>query len=410
MKLLVSTLLKLIVIIALKYIKAALEKNLFSANIIWVNGITLLQFLLLGWLLLAPLLFWWRTKNYRRKEITALGITVLLFVVTECGLYYHFKNPVLFNYRISKILQDVYVASEFPTITVQPGKGVYNDTLFYKLVPDANFQFECAEYKVNYQTNSAGLRDDEASLQTPALIFLGDSFTMGYGVAQDSAYPQRVERLTGLKTLNAAISSYGTARELTLLQLLDTTNLQYVFMQYCSNDEEENAAYIKNNFRYQPPPKEFYLQMQVAERWQKQYFPLKNAALFLKYWSNSIKSKKYAGLPSEAYYRPLVIADTALQNFLSILAQTNWSAKKYKLVVLHNDPFITGNDPFIDKCRQLQSADSALKNLAAVDFINVNAALVNEDYYHFDNHSNNSGNQKIAAAIAAYLKRAVQKQ
>ncbi|MDX1936583.1 MAG: hypothetical protein SFU21_05685, partial [Flavihumibacter sp.] len=106
MKLLVSTLLKLIVIIALKYIKAALEKNLFSSNIIWVNGITLLQFLLLGWLLLAPLLFWWRTKNYRRKEITALGITVLLFVFVEGGLYYYFRNPVLYSFRITKVLQD----------------------------------------------------------------------------------------------------------------------------------------------------------------------------------------------------------------------------------------------------------------------------------------------------------------
>jgi lysophospholipase L1-like esterase len=410
MKLLGSTLLKLVIIIVLKYSKAALEKNLFSANIIWVNGITLLQYVLLGWLLLVPFLFWWRTQSYRRKEMVALGIIVLLFAVIEGALFYHFKKPALYSYRITKILQDVYVASAFPTITVQPGKGIHNDTLFYKLAPDASFQFECAEYNVNYKTNSAGLRDDETSLQKPALIFLGDSFTMGYGVAQDSAYPQRVEQLTGLKTLNAAISSYGTARELTLLQLLDTTNLQYVFMQYCSNDEEENAVYIKNNFHYQPPPKAFYLQMQVAERWQKQYFPLKNAALFLKYWSNSIQTKKYASLPSEAYYRPLIIADTAVHNFLHILAQTNWSAKKYKLVVLHNDPFITGTDPFIDKCRQLQYSDPTLKNLAAVDFVNVNSTLVKEDYYHFDNHTNTTGNQKIAASISAYLKTAVQKR
>jgi hypothetical protein len=150
--------------------------------------------------------------------------------------------------------------------------------------------------------------------------------------------------------------------------------------------------------------------MQVAERWQKQYFPLKNAALFLKYWSNSIKTKKYASLPSEAYYRPVIISDTAVHNFLHILAQTNWSAKKYKLVVLHNDPFITGNDPFINKCRQLQYSDPTLKNLAAVDFINVNSTLVKEDYYHFDNHTNTTGNQKIAASISAYLKTAVQKR
>jgi hypothetical protein len=406
MKLLVSTLLKLVVIITLKFLKAALEKDLFSVNIFLVHVITLLQFLLLAWLLVTPLLFWWRTSNHRRKEITALAITVLLFMVVEAGLYYHFKNPALYGYRITKVLQDVYVASAFPTITVQPGKAVYNNALFYKLLPHANFRFECAEYKVSYSTNSAGLRDDEGSLQKPSLIFLGDSFTMGYGVHQDSTYPQQVERLTGLKTLNAAISSYGTARELTLLQQLDTSNLQYLFIQYCSNDEEENAAYIKNNFKYTPPSIKFYQQMQLVERWQKQYFPLKNAALFLKYWSNSIKAKQYANQPSQAYYNPLIITDTAIHNFMSILSKTDWRAKKYKLVVLHNDPFITGNDPFIDICKKIQQAHTNLKNLGAIDFINVNTALLKEDYYHFDNHTNNSGNRKVAAAIVTYLMKA----
>ncbi len=68
-----------------------------------------------------------------------------------------------------------------------------------------------------YRINSFGVRDDdESSLHNPKLVFLGDSFTMGWGVDQEQTYAFLTGKKLGVRTLNAGISSYGTFREMVL--------------------------------------------------------------------------------------------------------------------------------------------------------------------------------------------------
>ncbi|MCH2195432.1 hypothetical protein [Kordia sp.] len=45
--------------------------------------------------------------------------------------------------------------------------------------------------------------------------------------------------------MNTPISTYGTAREFKLLQQVNTS-LQYIIVQYCDNDYEENQLYHQN--------------------------------------------------------------------------------------------------------------------------------------------------------------------
>ena len=52
---------------------------------------------------------------------------------------------------------------------------------------------------------------------------LGDSHAMGWGVEQEEALPQVLARKSGRKVLNAAVSSYGTVREMLMLDRLDTS-------------------------------------------------------------------------------------------------------------------------------------------------------------------------------------------
>ena len=82
--------------------------------------------------------------------------------------------------------------------------------------------------------NRLGLRDDEASLRAPAVVVLGDSYAMGWGVAQDETIAEVIERETGLRALNAGIASYGTVREMRLLDRIDTSRLRYLVIQYCN--------------------------------------------------------------------------------------------------------------------------------------------------------------------------------
>ena len=72
------------------------------------------------------------------------------------------------------------------------------------------------------------MRDDEESLKAPEVIVLGDSVAMGWGIEQNETMAQQIEAMAGLKVLNAGISSYGTVREMKLLNRLDLSRVKYL--------------------------------------------------------------------------------------------------------------------------------------------------------------------------------------
>lgn len=96
-------------------------------------------------------------------------------------------------------------------IQFSPDCARFDKNLGYTLKPGQCI-FSGSEFSNTYWVNSAGLRDDESSLDHPEIIVTGDSFAMGWGVEKEETYAQLLERKTRLRVLNAAISSYGTAR------------------------------------------------------------------------------------------------------------------------------------------------------------------------------------------------------
>lgn len=82
-------------------------------------------------------------------------------------------------------------------------------------------------------------------MNNPKIVVLGDSHAMGWGVKQEEAFVELLEKSTCKKVLNTPISTYGTAREFKLLQQVNTS-LQYIIVQYCDNDYEENQLYHQN--------------------------------------------------------------------------------------------------------------------------------------------------------------------
>lgn len=79
------------------------------------------------------------------------------------------------------------------------------------------------ERPVHVRTNSRGYRDREydwASSQPFRILGLGDSFTFGYGVAEDETYLARIEaalRDRGIEVVNAGVAGMGTENEERLL-------------------------------------------------------------------------------------------------------------------------------------------------------------------------------------------------
>ena len=101
--------------------------------------------------------------------------------------------------------------------------------------------------------NSRGLRDREYALAKPAgvrrVLVLGDSYTWGYGVADDEIYTEVLERSLAsrgakVQVINSGVSGWGTDQEFLFLK---SEGIKYqpdvvVLALYLTNDPENNSS------------------------------------------------------------------------------------------------------------------------------------------------------------------------
>ncbi|HNX81784.1 MAG TPA: hypothetical protein PKL77_06520 [Candidatus Omnitrophota bacterium] len=210
----------------------------------------------------------------------AVGVAVAIFEIAFLTLI-HF--PVLL-YGLPKIVVDnvcIAYRNSSAVIQLEPASARFDTGIAYTLRP-GRFVFSGIEFKNEYFVNTMGLRDTEDALHKPRVIVLGDSWAMGWGVNQGEVFAKVFEKKSGLKVLNAAISSYGTAREIMMVRRLDTSNLKYLIIQYYENDYWENMLYYLNNNKL--PADIIARNYQLAiNRYQKQkgYFPGKYTVGFI---------------------------------------------------------------------------------------------------------------------------------
>lgn len=55
---------------------------------------------------------------------------------------------------------------------------------------------------MEYSINSLGVRDDEAALNNPEIVVVGDSQAMGWAVGREQTFPALIGKQTGKKILN----------------------------------------------------------------------------------------------------------------------------------------------------------------------------------------------------------------
>ncbi len=87
----------------------------------------------------------------------------------------------------------------------------------------------------------------------------------------------------GRRVLNAAISSYGTVRELMLLGRRDSSRLRHLIIQYGYNDHRENRTFLE---RGELPISERQRYRATVERHRRttRYFPGKHLAVMARLW------------------------------------------------------------------------------------------------------------------------------
>ena len=321
-----------------------------------------------------------------------LRINILyLFVVAlfvEVGIYSTFtlvrqqqiKSPAIIQFSKEMYFQYFRNIPSF-----QMGLGKYDPDLFYTLKP-GNSVNSNLEYSNHYQVNSQGTRDDNASLEFPGIIVLGDSHSMGWGVEQDETFANLLERKTKKKILNTGIVSYGTAREFLMFQKLKTDSCQTIIWQYCSNDYRENYSFLENGNQLKISSEREYQFRYKRNVLQSNYYPFKYCfETFAHQIRKVIKPKKQEIQPLEL--------PNQVDNFFSIIKLMQ-EGFKGEIIIFNLESFDTTDKYYLAFKKYVE--ENHLEKIQLIDFSTI---LEKEDYFIIDGHINASGHQKVSEAI-----------
>lgn len=296
------------------------------------------QLLILLFAITTLVLEEWIGKLFKINRIRSTAVFGFFILLSESACTFFLHHPEFIPVDPAAFV-NYYFEFDRKIIQYNSAASEYSDDFFYKLKSNNRFVYSNKEFSDSFYTNSRGFRDNESSLHKPSMIFLGDSYTLGWGVEEKDVYGSVVERITGLKGLNAGISSYGTARESAVLSTLDTTNLKFIVWQYCDNDNSENEEFISNNLVLPIRPKNDYDQMSSLHRWTTSYFPGKHFLTLLKLSNiNFLKRIKKDTTPllSDAHRKLSAMHDAEM--FVQILstAKINWQTTKVIVIELNH--------------------------------------------------------------------------
>lgn len=323
-----------------------------------------------------------------------LSTAVILLEVTVSFLMGHghillayYKNPYL------NPLREYYERTDRKIVQYLPECGRYDEGLSYTLKP-GTCRFKNREFDVEYRINSAGLRDDESSLASPDIIVLGDSHAMGWGVEQQQTFAALIEQQTGMKVLNAAISSYGTAREMKMLCRLDRANLKYVIIQYTDNDILENREYSKHGNQLPIMSRDEYDRLVADHLKRSRHFFGKHS-----WWTFS----NLLGTLEAAEAQPDL--DTEEANlFLNVLSHVPVDLNGVKVIVIEVNSYAANTPDFINRLGETIAAATTypawIKNLIPLD---LSRDLTIDKYFSLDEHMRADGYRVVADKLAATL-------
>jgi len=205
------------------------------------------------------------------KNAISIGvISIISLVIFELVFAFILAFPGLSLLPV-ELMRSLYEREYRNVIQSDPDCVSYDPELTYRLKA-SGCRFANLEFDTYVSANSAGLRDSEEALDAPQAIFLGDSVAMGWGVEDEETFPHHFEQRTGIRTLNAGISSYGTPRELMLLQQLDHSALEVVVIQYSANDVRETQQAALNGTLQTVPEADYW---RIMNDYQERisYFP-----------------------------------------------------------------------------------------------------------------------------------------
>lgn len=326
-----------------------------------------------------------------RRNLQTIIINLATFLVMafalEGLLALGLNHPSFIPEFLLKPFQEYYQYNDRSIIQVTDC-AQYHPELFYILKP-GSCQFKNREFNVEIVTNTDGLRDSEQAVSNSSIIALGDSYTLGWGVGQEEAYPQVLERLNNNSVLNAGQSSYGTARETILMKLLALDSVKTLILQYHRNDHEENIKFLNNNYALPIRKEASYDSLKESIHTRQGYYPFKHL-----YGISKGISRKFI--------KPNVKSSTPAEEavaFLEVLKKAVLPAER--ILVFQISEYDKLNNKFVDAVDSLTQLEP-YSNIP-IETMRISGELNREDYFILDDHINARGHAKLASLINEQL-------
>jgi hypothetical protein len=326
----------------------------------------------------------------------ALALLELLFVILlhSPGVVAAAGGPM------RRLVQQVYRHFNRSLIQFDARCARYDAELFYTLKP-GSCTFGNLEFSNAYRVNSAGLRDDEAALSAPEMIVIGDSHAMGWGVEQDQSLVRVMAQKTGLKTLNAAVSSYATVREKLMLGRLDTSKLRVLAIQYADNDLPENRTFREQHDHLPISSRDLWETIGRYYTAQRRYYPGKyTVRLFMKVL------KLEPPEPDQLRMDPITPEQEAELVLHAVVKAGPTSLDGVQLIVFevnqefgHPRRFIAA----LDQVARRPDYPEWVRHLVTLDTTRV---LTDKDFYVLDDHMRVSGHLAVGTALAQIVQSA----
>lgn len=331
--------------------------------------------------------------------IVLIGLGLLeLLLITLLNV-----NPAKLPVATLNIVRPLYWESN-NLIQYVPNCARHDSDLGYTLKP-GECTFSTSEFSTEYYVNSAGLRDDESSLHSPEIVVLGDSQAMGWGVEQEDTFANLLEKKLNSKVLNAGISSYGTAREVMLLNSLDTKNLKTIILQYSDNDFRENLEFTANIAFSVMGRSEYECVVEYHHNEQQYYIgkytviSLSRAVPLISKIYDYFQIENNCG--SEEQFIPRrhdsESPELEAESMLSTLLSSKLDLTETEVIVIQINAF-GKRDQFVDALNKLVD-HKKFDNFVILSASNI---LDVSDYFYLDGHMNTKGHSKVADTLVEY--------
>jgi len=324
-----------------------------------------------------------------------IGLLLLLLGLYEGYMFVMVRSPSLLAMcprKIQNSIDYLYAWGERDIIQFTPACARYDEGLGYTLRP-GSCVFSGREFSNVYNVNSIGVRDDEASLEHPEIIVAGDSVAMGWGVDQEDTYAQLIEQNLGMVVLNAAVSSYGTAREMMILSRVRTDRLKYLIVQYSGNDYGENKQFYLDGNVLHTMTEEAYNHYTELYNRSKDYF-------LGKYLLMKIKKRIREFKPTDEAEAASPVDQDEIGLFLHALMYGPVNLRDVQIIAF----VVNGRNPAdnVDFTRGLKDRIANrdfppfIKNMIVLD---TGTIMKRHHFYVLDDHPNRAGHAVIADAI-----------